>query len=44
VDDEKDKILEKMLKYTNFRLTNKEIANGIHHHHGDVNKDRLEVL
>lgn len=44
VDDEKDIILEKILKNWTFKLTDKEVANWIHHHHWDVNKDRLEIL
>lgn len=44
VDDEKDVILEKILKGWNLKLTDKEVANWIHHHHWDVNKDRLEIL
>lgn len=44
VDDTKDKILEKIIKNWTLKLTDKEVANWIHHHHWDVNKDRLEIL
>ncbi|MGE4443479.1 MAG: Eco57I restriction-modification methylase domain-containing protein [Candidatus Altimarinota bacterium] len=44
VDDKKDIIIEKILEKGKFKLNEKEIANGIHHHHGEINKDRLEIL
>jgi len=37
-------ILNKLASKCNFQLTEKEVANGIHHHHDRVNKARREVL
>ena len=37
-------ILEKILSKSQFRLQEKEIANGIHHHHDFVNRQRKEIL
>ncbi|MFA5080048.1 MAG: N-6 DNA methylase [Candidatus Paceibacterota bacterium] len=37
-------VLKKISELSNFRLTEKEIANGIHHHHDRVNKVRKQVL
>jgi len=37
-------ILEKISKKSNFHLTEKEVANGIHHHHDRVNRKRAEML
>ena len=37
-------VLEKMLSKSQFRLLEKEIANGIHHHHDFVNRQRKEIL
>lgn len=39
-----NKVLEKILNKSNFKFNDKEIANGIHHHHGEVNKDRKSIL
>ncbi len=44
VDDKKDIIIEKILEKWKFKLNEKEIANWIHHHHWEINKDRLEIL
>ena len=37
-------ILEKILLKSQFSLEEKEVANGIHHHHDFVNRQRKEVL
>ena len=37
-------ILEKILSKSQFSLQEKEVANGIHHHHDFVNRQRKEVL
>ena len=37
-------VLEKILSKSQFRLLKKEIANGIHHHHDFVNRQRKEIL
>ncbi len=37
-------ILENILRKSNFHLTSKEVANGIHHHHDQVNRDRKTLL
>ena len=37
-------ILEKILSKSQFRLLEKEVANGIHHHHDFVNRQRKEIL
>ncbi|MBU2540681.1 MAG: N-6 DNA methylase [Candidatus Omnitrophica bacterium] len=37
-------ILEKLSLKANFRFNDKEVANGIHHHHDRVNKNREEIL
>src|SRR3989344_3480812 len=39
-----EKVLNKILTQSDFKLTEKEIANGIHHHHGVVNKVRKKIL
>ena len=36
--------MNKILTQSDFKLTEKEIANGIHHHHDTINKDRKEIL
>lgn len=41
---EYDAILNKLESKRNFKLTDDEISNGIHHHHDRVNKKRREVL
>ncbi|MDD4901727.1 MAG: N-6 DNA methylase [Patescibacteria group bacterium] len=43
-DSVSDKILKKIVKNSNFKLTEKEVANGIHHHHDRINKDRKNIL
>jgi len=43
-DSKVEKILNKMIEKNNFKLTEKEVANGIHHHHDRVNKDRQSKL
>ena len=37
-------ILEKVLSASQFRLEEKEVANGIHHHHDFVNRQRKSIL
>ena len=37
-------ILEKILSASQFRLQKKEVANGIHHHHDFVNRQRKSIL
>lgn len=37
-------ILEKVLNKSNFQLSDKEVANGIHHHHDRVNRERNKIL
>ena len=37
-------ILEKILSESQFRLQEKEVANGIHHHHDFVNRQRKAIL
>ena len=37
-------ILEKMLSESQFRLQENEVANGIHHHHDFVNRQRKAIL
>jgi len=37
-------ILTKLFQQSNFKLTSEEVANGIHHHHDKVNKERQEIL
>lgn len=37
-------ILEKILSASQFRLQEKEVANGIHHHHDFVNRQRKSIL
>jgi len=37
-------ILEKILDKSNFQLNDKEVANGIHHHHDKVNRERNKIL
>lgn len=37
-------LLEKISLKANFRFNEKEVANGIHHHHDRVNNDRKEIL
>lgn len=44
VDDEKDKILEKMLKYTNFRLTEKEVIQWIVYPQDFLNNKKNKLL
>lgn len=39
-----EQILEKIASKSNFNLSNKEVANGIHHHHDRVDKKRKEIL
>jgi hypothetical protein len=39
-----DEILNKISKESNFKLKENEVANGIHHHHDRVNKDRKKKL
>lgn len=39
-----DKILNKISEKSNFKLNENEIANGIHHHHDRVDKDRKKKL
>ncbi|MFH1251478.1 MAG: N-6 DNA methylase [bacterium] len=39
-----EQILEKISSKANFRLSNDEVANGIHHHHDRVDKKRKEIL
>ena len=39
-----DVILDKISQQSNFKLTENEVANGIHHHHDIVNKDRQKIL
>jgi len=41
---EVESILRKMSLKANFRLKDDEVANGIHHHHDRVNKNRSEAL
>jgi len=43
-DSEIEKVLNKLLNISNFKLKENEVANGIHHHHGSVNKDRQKIL
>ena len=43
-DPEVELILSKILSKAQFRLYDREIANGIHHHHDFVNRQRNEVL
>ena len=37
-------LIQKMIKLSNFKLTEKEVANGIHHHHDLLNKERQKIL
>lgn len=37
-------ILDKIHKKSNLHLTSKEVANGIHHHHDRLNRDRKDIL
>ena len=39
-----EKILGELCSVTNFYLNEKEVANGIHHHHDIVNQKRQEIL
>jgi adenine-specific DNA-methyltransferase len=39
-----DVVFEKMLSNSNFYLNENEVANGIHHHHDFVNKERQKIL
>lgn len=39
-----EEILTKMVEISNFHLKEKEVANGIHHHHDRVNRDRQDKL
>ena len=40
-----ERILDKIFEKSDFKLNpNKEVANGIHHHHGIVNKRRAKIL
>ena len=43
-DSEVELILSKILSKAQFRLYDREIANGIHHHHDSVNRQRNEIL
>ena len=39
-----EEILNKLLSKSDFQLTDKEVANGIHHHHDYVHKKHIEIL
>ena len=39
-----ENILNQILTQANFKLSDKEAANGIHHHHDSVNKERQAIL
>ena len=41
---EVEKILNKLLSKSNFRLTDEEVANGIHHHYDRVQKKHIAIL
>ena len=43
-DPQVELVLEKILSKSQFRLQEKEIANGIHHHHDLVNRQRMGIL
>ena len=39
-----ENIIKKICSKANLYLTESEVANGIHHHHDIVNKERLQIL
>lgn len=39
-----ENVLNKIVSKSNFRLDNNEVANGIHHHHDRMNKERKSIL
>jgi len=39
-----ERVLEKISSKSNFKLSDKEVANGIHHHHDRINKKHREIL
>lgn len=43
-NSETESVLEKLVKKANFQLGDDEVANGIHHHHDRINKQRSEIL
>ncbi len=43
-DSDTEDLFKKVVQQSNFCLTEKEVANGIHHHHDIVNRERQQIL